>query len=253
VNVILYQCFYDKSQIEHLDPVFTPYQNLKNSDPLLREYPMWKALYEEYKETDFHWALLSWRWESKTKLEAHIFRDWILSDPGYDMYHIDPFLDNPTNYPNLWMQGERWHPGMAQFCNKLFPKIGLNIKVEKLITNPIDFCTCNYVVGNKVWWGGYLSLLEDCIKIIKEDEELNHYAFVKEVPYNGNMIHNFPFISERLMSLFNVLNPSIKINKFPIQWPNYKRMYGESHDQLVRNYFKRVEEYESAIERNRLN
>ena len=95
--------------------------------------------------------------------------------------------------------------------------------------------------------------LEKCIKIIKEDEELNHYAFVKEVFYEGHMIHNFPFVSERLMSLFNVLNPNIKVNKFPIQWPNYKKLYGNNYEQLVRNYFRRVEEYESAIERDRLN
>jgi len=35
---------------------------------------------------------------------------------------------------------------------------------------------------------------------------------------------------ERLFSLHNILHSKIKVKKFPINYPNYKTIYGDSHD-----------------------
>ena len=232
----LYQSYYQKDQENTLNSIFIPYDNTKNETPELREYPMWKALYEKHKGTMVYWGLLSWRWLDKTKLPAEEFKQWILDNPGYDVYHIDPFLDVSVSYPNIWIQGDRWHPGMINFCNRLFPKIGINKPVESIIYKPKDFATCNYFVGNTLFWGSYLKFLDEVIEICQNDPELNHYMFEDKRLYNGAMIPSFSFIVERLFSLHNFTKPKIKVKKFPVSWHNYEKMYGPAHSELVRIY-----------------
>ncbi len=236
MSLYLYQAYYQEDQKSILDPIFTPYDNTKNEAPHLREYPMWKALYEKHKGTMAYWGLLSWRWLDKTKLPPDEFRQWIVDNPGYDVYHIDPFLDVSVSYPNIWVQGDRWHPGMINFCNRLFPQIGINKKVEEIIYKPEDFATCNYYVGNSVFWGSFITFLDNVIEVCQNDPELNHYMFEDKRLYNGAMIPSFPFVAERMFSLHNYLKRHIKVKKFPVTWHNYEKMYGAAHQQLVRVY-----------------
>lgn len=246
MNLFLYQSYYSKDQLSKLNSAFIPYDNLNNPKPLLREYPLWKNLYETHKGTDDHWGLLSWRWLEKTHLEPEVFRDWILNNPGYDVYHIDPFLDVSVEHINIWTQGDRWHPGMINFCNKLFPKLGITTKVEDLVYHPEDFATCNYFVGNETFWKSFISFLDECLNIIASDEELNHYMYDKKISYNENMVPSFPFVNERLFSLHNILHRDIKVKKFPVDHDNYQKIYGEQHNFLVYLYKRKIEMYEKS-------
>lgn len=216
MNLQIYQAYYKQEQIPHLDPAFITYDNTINAQPHLREYPMWQKLYEKHKDSDAHWGLMSWLWFEKTKLSSEIFKDWILENPGYDVYHIDPFADLPHQYKNIWIQGNVWCPGMVDFCNGLFPKLGIETRVEDFYNAPIDFATCNYFVGNSKFWTNYLDFLDKCLKICADDPDLNDYIYVKGGTYNGHFVPNFPFVVERLFSLHNILNRQIKVKKYPL-------------------------------------
>lgn len=248
MNLFLYQSYYSEEQLQKLSPVFIPYNNLNNSKPLLREYPMWKKLYEVHEREDDFWGLLSWRWYDKTFLEPEVFRDWILSNPGYDVYHIDPFLDVAVTHTNIWTQGEIWVPGMVDFCNKLFPKLGINIKVEDFVYHPEDFATCNYFVGNKTFWKSFIIFLDECLNIIEDDTYLRYYMYDKKISYNGSMVPGFPFVNERLFSLHNILYRNIKVKKFPIEYPNYEKIYGNTYEFLVQQYHRKIENYEKSCQ-----
>lgn len=237
MNLYLYQAYYEESQKANLDPIFCSFDNTKNETPHLREYPMWKKLYQIHGGTMAYWGLLSWRWLDKTKLPPVEFKQWILDNPGYDVYHIDPFLDVSISYPNIWVQGDRWHPGMINYCNRLLPKLGINKRIEEIVYKPEDFATCNYYVGNTKFWGSFLKFLDEVIEISQNDPELNHYLFEDKRLYNGAMIPSFAFVAERLFSLHNYLKKSIiKVNKFPVTWHNFEKIYGAGHSELVRIY-----------------
>jgi len=100
MNLILYQAYYQQEQLAHLDSTFTPYDNTANDAPHLRELPMWRKLLEQHKDSDLHWGLLSWRWLQKTGVPAIKFKEWILANEGYDVYHIDPFAYLANEFPN---------------------------------------------------------------------------------------------------------------------------------------------------------
>jgi hypothetical protein len=216
MNLQIYQAYYKQEQIVHLDPAFIPYDNTINAQPHLREYPMWQKLYEKHKDSDAYWGLMSWLWFEKTKTSSDIFKDWILENPGYDVYHIDPFPDLPHQYKNIWIQGNVWCPGMLDFCNILFPKLGIETRVEDFDNLPIDFATCNYFVGNSKFWTNYLNFLDKCLKICADDPTLNEYIYEKGGMYNGHFVPNFPFVVERLFSLHNILNRQIKVRKYTL-------------------------------------
>ena len=214
MNLKIYQSYYLEEQIKELDSNLIPYDNTKNSNPELRELPLWKDLLEKHKDSDAHWGLLSWRWSQKTDVRPLIFKEWILSNPGFDVYHLDPFSHLPAEFPNLWIQGEVWHPGMLEFARKLFVKLGIEGSVEKYKYLPDDFATCNYFVGNSKFWVSYLNFIDRCLTYCQEDESMFRYIYKEGQQYNGHFVPYFSFVVERLFSMHNILNRHIKVIKF---------------------------------------
>jgi hypothetical protein len=214
MNLKIYQAYYDSAQLPNLDASFLPYDNTNNEHPHLREYPMWKKLYEKYAGTDAHWGLLSWRWHEKTKLAGYQFKTWIEHNPEYDCYHFDPFKNLSNEYINLWVQGDQWHPGMLDFANRLLLKLGITTRAEDLHYKSEDFGTCNYYVANSNYWTSILSFMDTCLGFSAEDEKMHKYLYVDGKLYNGHVIPNFSFVMERLFSLHNYLNPNFKIKRY---------------------------------------
>jgi hypothetical protein len=243
MNLKIYQCYYEESQLEKMNgDSFIPFDNTENKNPELREYVLWKKGYEMHKDEDCHWGIMSWRWLEKTKLPEIEFKEWITNNPGHDVYYMDPFLDVSVIYPNLWVQGDIWHPGLKDFANRLFPKLGITKSVDDLYYDSRDFLTCGFFVGNQKFWTNFLEFVDRCIDICKGDEKLNYYMFEKKISYNGGEIPNFSFIVERLFSLYSYLNPNLNSRKFPIENECYTKMYGDAHKQIVFTYNKKEEQ-----------
>lgn len=215
MNLLIYQAYYDNSQLPHLDAAFLPYDNTDNQTPHLREYPMWKNLYEKHKDTDAFWGLMSWRWHEKTKIAGYQFKQFIEANEGYDCYHFDPFPHLYTQHKNLWVQGDQWHPGMLKYANKLFEKLGIKDRAEDLQYHRDDFGTCNYYVANTSYWTNLLNFMGYCLELSSPDEEMYKYLFVDGRMYNGHVIPNFSFVMERLFSLHNYLNKNFfKVKRY---------------------------------------
>lgn len=235
-NLIIYQAYYDKAQLEHLDSEFVPFDNTLNAIPHLREYSFWKYLYGRHENTNDFWGLVSWRWYEKTGVLPKEFRQWILNNSGYDAYHLDPFLDVAITYPNTWVQGEIWHPGMINFCKRLFPKIGLDIAVEELIFSAEHFATCNYFVGNSIFWKKWLNYVDTILNVCFFDDELYNYLYRDTVVHNQQRITNFSFVIERLFSNFLYQEKELKIKKFPVEHESYRKRFSSHHKKMVEIY-----------------
>jgi hypothetical protein len=138
-----------------------------------------------------------------------------MQNPGYDVYHLDPFAHLAGEYPNLWVQGDRWHPGMIDFAQKLFYKLGIDMQVEQYRYLPNDFGTCNYFIGNSKFWISYLDFIDKCLRYCEEDESMICYIYKEGQQYNGHFVPYFSFVIERLFSLHNILNRHITVRKYP--------------------------------------
>ncbi len=248
MNLYLYQAYYEKEQMKHLDSVCVPYDNTANLYPTKREYPFMKNLYEMHRNNpDDYWGLLSWRWYDKTKLELKEFKEWIISNPGYDVYHLDPFLDVAATYNNLWTQGDIWVPGMVDFCDKLFPRLGIHANVRELFYHPDLFATCNYHVGNNKFWRSFIEYVDEVLNIVECDADMKFYMYDKKIPYNGAMLPGFIFVIERLFSLHTISRPNIKVKKYPVSSPNYTKLFESNHGYYLKLYNQKAEEFDRLL------
>lgn len=211
----LYQVYFSQEQISQLDVGTIPYDNLENRTPNLREYPMWKNLYwkHQHEKSDVIWGLISTKWRAKTNnLDPMIFKKWVNDNPGYDLYHIDPFNFNSSMFPNTWVQGDRWHPGMIDAVESLYPGI------SKTVLAPDEFITANYYFGNSIFWHYWTNCLDEALAIANRDREVFNWLYSKGGMYNGHWVPNFPFFTERLVTSFvhesrKILN--LKILRYP--------------------------------------
>ena len=162
-------------------------------------------------------------------------KDWIEQNPGYDVYYIDPFLDVSVTYQNLWVQGERWHPGLYDYFRKL-----VGLMAEQITYHPNDFVTCNFFVASNSFWLNYFRFVDYIIKATKGDTKMNHLMFNHKVKYNGKDVPYFSFIIERLLSLYFYFNRNINKLKFPIEHDCFRKKYGDNHINLVNLYKSRL-------------
>jgi hypothetical protein len=214
MNLFPYQSYYLEDQIKFLDSNFIPYNNTENSQPELRELPMWRKLFNKHRNTDAYWGLLSWRWSQKTNVPPSQFKQWILLNPGYDVYHLDPFSHLANQFPNLWVQGDLWHSGMINFAQKLFTKLGINTPIYEYKYQPDEFGTCNYFIGNDRFWSSYMKFIDTCLEHCDADPSMSSYLYKEGGQYNGLFVPNFSFVIERLFSMHNILNRHIKAKKY---------------------------------------
>jgi hypothetical protein len=61
-----------------------------------------------------------------------------------------------------------------------------------------------------------MGFLDLCLKLSATDPMMDDYIYKKGGIYNGHFVPNFPFVTERLFSLHNILNRNITVKKYPL-------------------------------------
>jgi hypothetical protein len=235
MTIRIYQCYYDDSQIPQLSPSFIPYDNTSNEFSEYREYVLWRRLYRKHIGTDDYWGIVSWRWPEKTRIEGQVFKNWILDNPGYDVYFFDPSLET-IGHRNLGLQGDQWHPGIVDYCNRLLHKLNIKIDMRNVDYKAKHFAASSFFIGNSKFWYNYMTFLDECITTSRFDIELNEYLFEVRNQYNGASIPNFCFVIERMFSLFYYLNHDLKFHKFPVEHECYPAKHGDMYPQYLQIY-----------------
>lgn len=253
-NLLIYQMFHRKEDISKLDPAFIPLDNTINAKPHLFEYPIQKKLFLKHKDSDYYWGLVSSKWYEKTCLSGEVFKQWILDNPGYDVYHIDPNVTQSIFYHNLWVQGEETHKGpMMDFANKMFAEMGHSIDVRNLSIKPEYFTTTSFHIGNSKFWKEWYLFLDHALVTCSQNEELHNFLYNTMAVHRESKVPFFTFVVERLLTIFFITNTSnIKIKKFPIEHESYRKMLTDDNDYYAKTiaHYKRLnEEYDEKQSR----
>ncbi len=208
MKIKIYQSFFDHSQINLLTPEFTPFDNSKN-DPDLRETGIQMGCYTDAiaSNTDI-WGVFSWKWKEKLpNLSASQILSYLENNPGYDVYFFNPFSELESYVPNMWEQGQNYHPNMLAICKELFPYLGLDVN---LLYEPMSYntiCWSSFYLGNKKFWDEWLALIKrylNCIEFLPESIKKYHNSSANYI-YDTELWY-FPFIQERLFSTFILAN-----------------------------------------------
>lgn len=212
MKINIYQNYYHESQKSRLDSSFIPYNNSMSKNPEYYEFGPILDLYEnkEYLNSDYC-GLMSYKFNTKTNIEGSVFKEFILNNPGYDVYFINPHPQLSYFYYNSWEQGEFWHKGLKDYGEKILKEINFINNINSIPRQDNKtLCYSNFWVGNKDFWSNYGIWLLKLKEIILKEKDL----FKNTFHANGSS-PMFPFLFERLFSTYLSLNNNIKYLSYP--------------------------------------
>ncbi len=201
----IYQIFYKKGQIDQLDPAFIPLDCTRNPAPSLFEVYWQYRFYASglYREADYT-GLMSWRFQSKTRVPGKKFVDFIAKNPGFDVYFINPYPQLAYQFFDVWGHGEHCHPGIADLAERLLAEARYSASLTDIGRNNHNtLLYCNYWVGNAIFWEAYIAFIKPLLELsiaIQPDGRKNPYF--RMTIHDGGSAPFFPFIFERLFSTF---------------------------------------------------
>jgi hypothetical protein len=131
---------------------------------------------------------------------------------------MNPLPQEPYKFFNIWKQGELGHPGIGRLAQALFDAAGYRDDLASLGRN--DHRTllfCNFRVRSPKFrneFTGFLVPLFDCItKHMPKGKSSNYYN--PTFHHGPERAPLFPFIFERMLSTFPLLNPHVAARHYP--------------------------------------
>ncbi|HRG77338.1 MAG TPA: hypothetical protein PLX69_22455 [Leptospiraceae bacterium] len=213
MNIKVRQIYFSKEQVSKVSENCFPYFNTSDFESdLFLEYSVILKSYLDgfYKEGDLA-GVLSWRFFEKARKTESEFFEFIRKNPGYDVYFINPFMEQVTMYESVWKQGGTNHPGLLEIADSIFQKLGYGFKASDVKNTSADTLYCNYWIGSPAFWEKYIAFtkpIHDYILENKNDTEIVD-KLKSNAPYHYPVSY-IPFLMERLFSTLLWRDPSIK-------------------------------------------
>jgi hypothetical protein len=204
------QIYFKPEQLAQLDPAFEPVDNTNNPQPQIQEWLLWDREYNRLcQEGVDYWGFVSWKYKHKMGLTGQQTLDYIVENPGYDVYLFNPAIANEAVFANGWEQGDFYHPGLSDIANDFLVKVGYedpDVKNVLLDRTRMGFAT--YFVANRKFWDGYMELSRKIFTEAEKDVNFKEQVFAEGGSgYNLNKsLSNFPFLNERLVGTYMELN-----------------------------------------------
>ncbi|KTD53532.1 Rhamnan synthesis protein F [Legionella santicrucis] len=213
-SVAIYQIFYKKKQRYCLEDSFIPYDNSDSFAPMLCEYGVFKKIFDASVHKQYGCVgAVSWKFKRKTTLSGNQFFDFIKSNPGYDVYFVNPF-PRETIHHSVWTQGDLHHSEITALTQNILMQLKYDIDLFSIKNDVSNTAYCNYWVGNELFWEKYMAFtLPIYYYILYESPLYLRNTLLKKRADKKINAPYFPFIFERLFSTLLVVDPSIKYIK----------------------------------------
>lgn len=205
----IFQIFYQPLQQKELDPDFIPYPNLKNPRPDLCEYHIFRNEFFKGNCNSGLTGFVSWKFFEKTGLTGKEFQEWIATNPGYDVYFINPYPMQKRTL-NVWRQGNRRHPNISKIAQSLFSQCGRDVDLLSLSMAEEHVAFCNYWVGAPSFWKKYIDFCEPICEIVEDEISKDGLSCLLEQADKKSGLCYIPYILERLFSTMLTLDSSVR-------------------------------------------
>lgn len=202
MNIKVYQIYYNDEQLKFLDRNFIPYNNSDMDNDTIfnqREFPvMLKFKDNECTHDEQLTGFVSWKFQDKVQMTGTKLFDKINHESGYsDVYFADC---GKRSCSNVWLHGEKYHPGIINFTQEIFNDLGYNIDLKNIKHSLDKKCFCNFIIGNKYFWKKYFTFVEPVFDYIN-----NHLSFDQKKILNKQADRKIksnltPFIIERMFT-----------------------------------------------------
>jgi hypothetical protein len=231
MNYKLFQICFTEDQLKDVDPLFTPFDNIANEHPELREYHNFiKAVDNNIVEGLDAWGFFGPRWKKKLRYGSPDITYEIENNPGHDVYLFNHARISDALFFNVWEQGESWHPGIRKIARTVLEQIdGCDSGVINDLMIDQTTCYCSYFVATKEFWNDYLEFLSKVSYHLENLPEEEKKIYEQSAKYKRDESLNlFPFIIERMFSTFLLLNrKKYKIHSKQYDYSVYEAQIGE--------------------------
>ncbi len=233
----IFQIFFEKNQINDIDPLFTPFDNTENKHPELREYHNFNRIIDEgFTDNLDAWGVFGPRWQEKLLYSSSEIIEAINFNPGNDVYIFNHGRAINALTRNLWEQGEFCIKGITKVICSAFNSGGYDLSALDCLTTNYT-CCCSYFVATKKFWGDYLTFLKDIIGKLESltGEEADIYNRHGHYLRDKNLTL-FPFIIERLFPTFLCLN-KYKVYSKPYDYTLYSNQTTKENTDVLTSLY----------------
>lgn len=222
MNLHLYQIWYDEKSKPSECSGIKAFDCRDNPEFLKREIAHLIRFYDEIvanSDDDNYFALLSPRFDEKTGLTVSEIRDFVSTNPHHDIYLFNPFPTHTYVDINVWENGESRHPGLKQLTQHLFDAADIDFDIYAMHRNNIlNTIYCNYWVASKTLLDEFIKLIKHLDSTIEKMPDHDRARYFSTTQYNTEASF-YPFIFERLICTFLLMNPNYSSKPYIYSYP----------------------------------
>ena len=148
-GVEIRQIFYDDSTRASKNNLFIPLDNTNGKSDWFEFWPIFKFLYENELKDETWYGFFSPKFENKMGISSREACDFINENKDADVILFSANWDQLAYFVNPWEQGELWHPGITSETQKFCDTVGMEIKIDQLVTSTKSSVFSNFVVAKK--------------------------------------------------------------------------------------------------------
>lgn len=217
MKLYLYQIYYDENTKPENNSGLLAFDCRNNPEFLKREIAHLIRFYDEIvKDTnnDSYFALLSPRFSEKTGLTIDQVKNFVLENPNKDIYLFNPFPMQVYSDMNVWDSGELQHEGLKSLTQYLFDTAGISFNIYEKHRNTIfNTVYCNYWIASKEFLDDFISFIKHLDFTIDRMPEVERAKYFSDARYHTKASF-YPFIFERLISYFLLLNTNYDVKPY---------------------------------------
>lgn len=173
----LLQIFYDDESSKNIADGFIGLDNTKGPKHLFESFPIHKYLTNSYSWPDQKWlGFFSPKFFLKTNLTATDVKNLVVkSEHNTQAYLFSSMFDEASLFPNVWVHGEGFHPGLMNISQKLANNAGYNIDLKQSFSCLHTAVFSHYLVAKSTFWREWLRVVNIYFDMLKTDQELAGY------------------------------------------------------------------------------
>ena len=261
----IFQIFYDNKSRDLVSPCFIKFDNTENLRPDWREF--WvirKILAQVHMDEDVFYGFLSPNFSLKTGYAPADVLNTVQSVAQcVEIILLTSKAEDLARYPNPFVQGEFYHPGLLDVCERFLKLIGEDIDLKTVITSLDNSVNSNYIIAKPRFWRKWSIVADQLFNFAENPESELFHALNATTSYKDEFkIQMKVFVQERIATMllaksdYNIFVPGY-FKKFKM-YDNEKRAILVFLDNLKNAYRKTgdirfLSEYQSVLETGVIN
>ena len=197
-GVEIRQIFYNDATRSSINNLFIPLDNTNGKSDWFEFWPIFEFLSNNELKDETWYGFFSPKFENKMGISSKEACNFINKNNDADVILFSTDWDQLTYFVNPWEQGELWHPGITLETQKFCDSVGMEIKIDQLVTSTKSSVFSNFIVAKKRYWDVWLKTAE---LFFHYSNNIENGLKDRLVKYDASILPMKVFIQERLHAL----------------------------------------------------